>query len=138
MNHTAQGTFDVSLAPSSEADNGEGSALGTLTLVKRYHGPLDAESRGQMLTASSNDVKGSAAYVAVERLTGTLDGRTGSFALVHRGIMSAAGRELRIDVVPDSGSGELKGIAGTLEIAIASDGAHNYTLTYTLPGGDVH
>lgn len=138
MNHTAQGTFDVRLEPSGTPDQGEGSALAAFVLSKRYHGPLDAESHGQMISASSVTEKGSAAYAAVERLTGTLDGRSGTFALVHRGIMSAAERELRIDIVPDSGSGELKGIRGTLDIEIAADGTHAYTLTYALPGGDVH
>lgn len=138
MNHTVQGTFDVKIDPAGTPDEGEGSLLATFTLTKRYHGPLNAESRGHMLSAASVTENDSAAYTAVERLTGTLDGRSGSFALVHRGIMSPEGRELRIAIVPDTGTGELKGIAGTLDVDITPDRVHHYRLNYTLPGGDVH
>ncbi|UPG87289.1 DUF3224 domain-containing protein [Luteibacter aegosomatis] len=138
MTHTAKGTFDVKIEPDGTPDEGEGSTLGTFLLTKRYHGPLNAESHGHMISAASTAEKHSAAYAAVERLTGSLDGRSGSFALVHRGIMSPGGRELRIAIVPDSGTGELKGISGTLDIDITPDRTHHYVLEYTLPGGDVH
>lgn len=131
MSHTARGTFEVKLSPTG-TDEGPGSHLGTLTLHKHYHGDLEAPSKGHMLTAVSSAVKGSAAYVAVERVEGALNGRKGAFALVHRGIMSAGGRELRVDIVPDSGEGELQGIAGELRIIIEADGTHRYELDYSL------
>jgi len=138
MTHTAEGTFDVKFEPDGTRDEGEGSALARFFLTKRYHGPLNAESHGHMISAASTTENESAAYAAVERLTGSLDGRSGSFTLVHRGIMSPDGRELRIAIVPDTGTGELKGISGTLDIDIAPDRTHHYRITYTLPGGDVH
>jgi hypothetical protein len=100
--------------------------------AKVFHGAWQGTSKGSMLTASSAGTPGSAAYVAVERFTGSLDGRQGSFALVHRGVMSASGRELTVSIVHDSGSGELQGIAGRLSIDI-QDGTHHYDLEYTLP-----
>ncbi len=133
MTHHATGPFDVKVAPDGQPDTGDGSALGRMTLEKTYHGSLDGTGKGTMLTAGSTGTPGSAAYAAVERFTGTLDGKKGSFALVHRGTMSAAGQELMIDIVPDTGSGQLKGIAGSLKISIAKDGAHTYDLAYTLP-----
>ena len=131
MTAHARGTFDVKMLPQSE-DETEGSSLGRFTLEKQYRGDLEGSARGEMLTAMT-EVKGSAAYVAVERFTGKLGGRTGSFALAHRGIMTRGAQQLAIEVVPDSGSGELAGIAGTLGIAIAADGTHSYDLEYTLP-----
>jgi hypothetical protein len=127
----ASGPFDVTITPAAE-DKGDGPTLARLTLDKRYHGDLEATAKGEMLTAAG-DVKGAAAYVAVERVTGTLHGRKGSFALVHRGVMSAAGQELLVTVVPDSGSGELRGLAGTLAIRFEPGGKHFYDLEYTLP-----
>lgn len=108
------------------------AALGRNGLVKRYHGELDAQAEGEMLTASGL-VKGSAAYVAVERVVGTLGGRSGSFALVHRGVMQRGQPEaLLITVVPDSGTGELAGLSGELRIE-RKDGQHHYRFDYTLP-----
>jgi hypothetical protein len=126
----ATGPFDVKVAPVEE-DKGDGSTLGRFTLDKQYHGDLEAIAKGQMLTAGT-DVKGSAAYVAIERVTGTLHGRRGSFALQHKGTMRAGGQEIAIAVVPDSGSGELVGLAGTLDIKIV-DKKHFYDFEYTLP-----
>lgn len=85
-----------------------------------------------MLAASTN-VKGSAGYVAMERVTGTLDGRRGSFVLQHSGTMSHGAFDLKVSIVPDSGTGKLAGIAGTMNIQIAPDGKHSYELDYTLP-----
>lgn len=133
MSSHAQGPFEVSLTPAGTPDEGEGSTLGSLTIAKVFHGDLEGTSKGTMLTASSTGTPGSAAYVAVERVSGTLAGRQGSFSLVHRGVMSAAGRDLVITIVPDSGAGELKGISGSMTIAIAEGGAHSYDLSYTLP-----
>lgn len=130
--HHAHGTFEVTITPSGAPDEGEGSVLGSMALAKVFHGTWRGTSKGSMLTASSTGTPGSAAYVAVERFTGSLDGRQGSFALVHRGVMSASGRELTIGIVPDSGTGELQGIAGRLSIDIR-DGTHHYALDYTLP-----
>ncbi|SEM20429.1 Protein of unknown function [Luteibacter sp. UNCMF331Sha3.1] len=132
MSQHARGTFDVAIAPVGTPDVGEGSALGTMTLSKTFHGVVDGTSKGTMLTAGSTGTPGSAAYVAVERFQGTVDGRKGGFALVHRGVMSARGQDLVITIVPDSGSGELKGIAGSLGIEV-KDGKHFYDLEYTLP-----
>ena len=129
----AKGTFDVKVAPLAE-DKADGSTLGRYSLDKQYHGDLDATARGEMLTAGS-DVKGSGAYVAVERVTGTLNGRKGSFVLVHKGTMAQGSTQLEITVVPDSGTDQLTGISGKLNIIIA-DGKHSYDFEYSLP--DAH
>ncbi len=109
--------------------------LGRMTLDKTFHGDLDATSKGQMLTATT-DVKGSGAYVAVERVTGTLHTsagpRTGTFALQHSGTMARGVPDLNITVVPDSGTGQLVGLTGTLTIHIA-EGKHSYDFEYSLP-----
>jgi hypothetical protein len=129
--HRAAGTFDVKLAPQA-TDDAEGTPLGRLTIDKRFHGALDATSKGEMLSAGT-PVKGSAGYVAIERVTGTLDGRRGSFVLQHSGTMTRGAPQLVITVVPDSGTGELTGLAGTMTIDV-SDGKHAYVLEYTLAG----
>jgi hypothetical protein len=126
----AKGTFDVKVAPVAE-DKADGSTLGRYSLDKQYHGDLEATAKGEMLTAGS-DVKGSGAYVAVERVTGTLNGRKGSFVLVHKGTMGHGSMHLEVSIVPDSGTGQLTGISGTLNIIIA-DGRHSYELEYSLP-----
>lgn len=131
MTHHARGPFDVKMAPQDQ-DVGEGSTLGRMSLDKTFHGDLEATGKGQMLTAGA-DTPGSAFYVAIERVTGTLHGKAGSFALVHQGVMRGAERSLKVDIVPDSGGGALKGIAGSLSIEIV-DGKHLYDLQYTLPG----
>jgi hypothetical protein len=101
-----------------------------MSLDKQFHGDLEATSKGEMLTAMT-EVKGSAGYVAIERVSGTLHGRTGSFVLLHRGIMTGGGQELSLTVVPDSGSGELVGLAGKMQIKIV-EGKHFYEFEYTL------
>lgn len=121
--------MDVSAKPESAAN----AAYGQVLLTKHYHGGLEADATGEMLTGG--DLKaGTAGYVALETLTGSLDGRTGTFQLMHWGTMEGAKRDLRIIVVPGSGSGALHGLTGTLKIDIAPDGKHTYTFDYTLPG----
>jgi len=128
-NH-AVGPFDVKVVKQEDPD--ADSSVGRFTLDKQYHGDLDATAKGQMLTAST-EVKGSGAYVAVERVNGTLKGRDGGFALAHIGTMAQNVPSLTINIVPDSGTGQLKGIAGKMTITIAPDGKHSYDLEYTLP-----
>ena len=128
---TIHGKFDVKLLPQA-ADELTGDSVGRLLLDKRYHGELDATAVGQMLAIRS-PVPGSAGYVAMERVTGSLSGRRGSFALQHRGVMTRGAPELLVTVVPDSGTDELEGLAGTLRIDIAN-GEHAYVFDYSLPG----
>jgi hypothetical protein len=108
-----------------------GSTIGRLLLSKQFHGDLEATSEGHMLTAMTG-VEGSAAYVAIERVTGTLDGRRGSFALQHTGIMNRGAPQLTITVVPDSGTDDLQGLSGTMAIDIAPGGKHSYRFDYSL------
>ena len=131
MNHHAAGLFDVSLQPQPWTEAAApGVTLGRMLLDKHYHGELEAHAQGQMLSAVSA-VKGSAGYVAIEVVTGTLQGRSGSFALQHRGVMTRGAPELSVTVVPDSGTGELTGLAGSLLIRI-TDGKHHDEFDYTL------
>jgi hypothetical protein len=126
----ATGTFDVKLTPQPSDTPAEGSPLGRMKIDKQFHGDLEGTSKGEMLTAGTA-IKNSAAYVAVERVTGTLHGRKGTFALHHTGIMNRGQPSLTITVVPDSGTGELTGIAGTMSIDI-TNGNHSYVFEYTL------
>jgi hypothetical protein len=130
----ATGTFDVKLNPEPPEDKAEGSTLGRMSFDKQFHGDIEGTSKGQMLTAGT-DVKGSAGYVAIERVTGTLNGRKGSFVLQHSGTMSKGALQMSINVVPDSGTGELAGLAGKMTIIIA-EGKHSYDFEYSLP--DAH
>ncbi len=132
MSQHASGPFEVKLAPQTLAQAGADSGLGRMSLDKQFHGELEATSVGEMLTAMSSSVQGSGAYVAVERITGTLQGRSGSFALHHTGVMNRGVPELTITVVPDSGTGELTGITGKLNIRIESGGKHFYDFDYEL------
>ena len=126
----AHGRFDVQRTPQAPIDLG-GDATGVhVRFDKTFEGPLDARSVVHML-AVGTAVEDSAAYVAVERVAGTLDGHAGTFALEHLGLMDRGTPSLRVDVVPDSGDGALAGLRGTLAIDIR-DGAHFYTLDYTL------
>jgi len=126
----ARGSFEVKLTPQSMAINSEGDALGRMSIEKQFHGDLEGGSKGEMLTAGT-DVKGSAGYVAVERVNGTLHGRRGTFALQHSGTMTRGAPHLTVTVVPDSGTGQLVGLAGTMAITI-TDGKHSYDFEYTL------
>jgi Protein of unknown function (DUF3224) len=130
-NH-ASGPFDVNVV--KQEDPGGDTSIGRFTLDKRYHGDLDGTGKGQMLTAST-EVKGSGAYVAIERVTATLKGREGTFALEHMGTMAQNVPQLTINIVPDSGTGQLKGLTGKMNITIAEDGKHSYDLEYTIPNG---
>ncbi len=129
----ATGTFQVKLTPQGEGDTAEGSTLGRMTIAKQFHGDLDGTSKGEMLTAGT-DVKNSAGYVAIERITGTLQGRTGTFVFQHSGTLTRGAPTQSITVVPDSGTGQLAGISGKMTITIA-DGKHSYDFEYTLPEG---
>jgi hypothetical protein len=126
----AKGTFEVKLTPQAPEDKDDPS-LGRYTLDKQFHGDLEATSKGQMLTAGT-PVKGSAGYVAMEKVTGTLRGRSGSFVLQHLGTMTQGVPQLSVTVVPDSGTGELLGLTGKMNIIIA-DGKHSYEFEYTIP-----
>jgi hypothetical protein len=130
MNRHATGTFEVKLTPQPMKDNAAGAMLGRRSIDKQFHGDLEATSKGEMLSAAT-EVKGSAGYVAIEYVTGTLHGRSGTFILQHCGIMARGVPELIVKVVPDSGTGELTGLAGSMSIAI-SGGKHSYTFEYTL------
>ena len=126
---TATGTFEVDLEPAAAFE--EAPAVGRMLIRKRFAGPLTATSRGQMLAVHAA-VKGSAAYVALEVVEGSLDGRQGSFALAHLGTMRAGDGALTVTVVPDSGTGSLEGVTGTMTIDI-KDGVHHYAFDYALP-----
>jgi hypothetical protein len=129
----ATGPFDVKLVPQ---DDKLGDGISRMTSEKQYHGDLEGTSKGQMLAVGS--AKSSGVYVAIETFTGTLQSgsgekKTGSFALHHTGIMTKSSPSLMISVVPDSGTGQLAGISGTMTINIAPDGKHSYDFEYTLP-----
>ena len=129
MNH-ASGTFEVKLVPQTDDKNSD-AALGRMTIDKQFHGDLEGTSKGQMLTGMT-DVKGSAGYVAIEKVSGTLKGRSGTFILQHTGTMNRGVPQLTIMVVPDSGTGQLAGITGNFKVIIA-EGKHTYEFEYTLP-----
>ncbi|MCA9952788.1 MAG: DUF3224 domain-containing protein [Anaerolineales bacterium] len=128
MTH-ASGTFEVKLIPLTQDDEFEDDNLGRMTIDKQFFGDLEAISKGQMLSAMTA-VEGSASYVALERVSGTLHGRSGSFVLQHNGTMTRGAGQLSVTVVPDSATGELAGLTGTLEIEI-SEGKHFYTFVYS-------
>lgn len=131
--HQASGAFDVQMQPQPAADESPtpGVSLGRMLLSKKYHGDLQATAQGQMLSAVT-PTAGSAGYVAIEHVTGTLHGRAGSFVLQHSGLMNRGDKQLSISVVPDSGTGELAGLQGRLDIRMA-EGKHFYDMAYTLP-----
>ena len=124
----ASGPFDVKLTPQPMDDQPDGSALGRLSIDKQFHGDLEGTSKGQMLSAGTS-VKGSAGYVAIERVSGTLNGRRGSFVLQHSGTMNRGAPQLVITVVPDSGTDELVGLTGSMSIII-ENGKHSYVFEY--------
>ena len=126
----AAGPFDVTVT--RQDDTSGDPLLNRMTLDKQYHGDLEGTGKGQMLTAGT-EVKGSGAYVAIEKVSGTLKGRSGSFILQHTGAMAQGVPQLSVTVVPDSGTGELKGMTGKMTINIAGDGKHSYDFEYTLP-----
>ena len=128
--HHAVGTFEVKMKPEPLSEVAGKSAIMRMSIDKAFHGQLEGTSQGEFLSAMGSE-KGSAGYVAMERVTGTLDGKTGSFALMHRGLMTRGTPELKVTVVPDSGTGELVGISGTFRIDIV-EGKHNYEFDYSL------
>ena len=125
----ASGTFEVKVSPLATDDKAD-ATLGRMSIDKQFHGDLEGTSKGEMLSAATS-VKGSAGYVAIERVSGTLHGRRGSFVLQHSGTMTRGAPQLTITVVPDSGSGQLVGLAGKMMITMA-DGKHSYDFEYTL------
>ena len=126
---TARGTFEVKMTP-QPPDDGAGGGFDRLFGDKQFHGELDAVSKGQML-ATRTAVEGSAGYVALELVTGKLNGRRGSFVLQHKGTMSKGVYNMNVTVIPDSGTDELVGIAGTMTIIIEGS-KHSYNFEYTL------
>lgn len=131
MTQHASGPFEVKLTPQKpDSEVAQAANLGRMTIDKQFHGDLEATSKGEMI-ATQTEIKGSAGYVAMERVTGALKGRKGSFVLQHSGTMDRGRPELTITVVPDSGTGELKGLMGKMKINIA-DGKHSYEFEYTL------
>lgn len=127
----ATGTFDVKITPQAATPGVESAQLGRMTIDKQFHGDLDAASLGEMLSVRT-ETPGSAGYVALERVTGALQGRRGSFVLQHSGTMKRGAPTLVLTVVPDSGSGELAGLSGSMAIVI-DEGQHRYTMDYQLP-----
>jgi hypothetical protein len=129
----ARGSFDVTVTPRPDS-NSAGGPISHLILAKQFHGDLEASSKGQMLGAQAV-VEGSGAYVALEVVSGTLNGKPGSFMLQHRGTMSrGSDYQMDVTVVPESGTGELTGITGTMTIIIEGK-THRYDLEYRLDGG---
>jgi len=131
MTMQARGTFEVKLNPLPAHAAAPDAKLGRMSIDKQFQGDLDGTSQGEMLSAMT-DVKGSAGYVAIERVSATLNGRRGTFVLQHNGLMTRGDAQLTVTVVPDSGTGELAGLAGTMRID-AGGGKHAYVFTYTLP-----
>lgn len=129
--HKVSGTFEVKLSPQAAAPGIEAAKLGRMTIDKQFHGDLQAHSLGEMMSAMG-EVKGSAGYVAIERVSGSLLGRKGSFVLMHTGTMNRGQPQLTIQVVPDSGTDELTGISGNMGIDI-KEGQHFYSFEYSLP-----
>ncbi|HJP61242.1 MAG TPA: DUF3224 domain-containing protein, partial [Gemmatimonadaceae bacterium] len=126
----ATGNFEVTLNPLAMDNNPGIEGVGRMSIDKQYHGELEATGQGQMLTGGTT-IKNSAGYVAIERVTGSLKGRKGSFILQHNGIMTRGTPSLVISIVPDSGTDQLDGLRGTMSIRIEG-GKHFYDLTYTL------
>ncbi|HEY2274110.1 MAG TPA: DUF3224 domain-containing protein [Steroidobacteraceae bacterium] len=132
MTHHASGPFDVKVTPQKpDTQIARTANLGRLTIDKRFHGDLEASGRGEML-ATQSDVKGSAGYVALERVTGKLQGRSGSFVLLHSATMRRGAPETTVTVVPDSGTGQLTGLTGSMRIKVAADGSHSYEFDFTI------
>lgn len=127
----ASGTFAVRLEPQELNEAEQAAGIGRMSIDKQFSGDLQAASSGEMLAAMTA-VEGSAGYVALERVTGTLHGRSGAFVLQHSGIADRGSQQLTIAVVPDSGAGELAGIRGQMAIQVEG-GEHRYMLEYTLP-----
>jgi hypothetical protein len=126
---TAEGTFDIDRWDDETYLDADGITLGHVTVAKTFHGALSGHSTARLLT-TGGPVPTSAAYVAIERFVGSLDGVDGSFVLSHSAVMAGGAGEMSVRIVPDSGTGKLAGIAGTLRIDKAADGTHSYHLAY--------
>lgn len=126
------GPFDVKIAPLDPAFKFDENPYTRFSIDKQFHGDLEAVSKGEMLAAGS-PAKGAGGYVAIERVSGSLHGRTGTFVLQHNATMQHGSYQLNIIVVPDSGTGQLVGLAGSMQIIIAPDGKHSYNFSYSLP-----
>ena len=127
----ARGTFDVTITPVAAEPGAAPDAHGRMLIAKTYHGEIEGTGEGEMLATMGPDQSG--AYVAIERVRGTVNGREGAFTLIHRGVMDRGAQDLSITVSPGSGTGALTGIAGVYVLTI-EDGVHRYALDYTLPG----
>jgi hypothetical protein len=123
MSNRAVGTFEVKLNPQDE---------GRMSIDKQFQGDLEGTSKGQMLMAGSESVKSSAGYVAIEKVTGTLNGRSGTFYLQHSGTMNRGAGELTVTVIPDTGTDQLTDLRGKMNIIIEG-GKHSYEFDYELP-----
>jgi len=134
MSTHVSGTFEVTVNPDPPYDIAPGATLGRMVITKQFHGELEASARVEMLSARSA-VQGSAGYVAIERVIGKLQGKSGTFVLQHSGTMKRGKSTLTVSVVPDSGTEELTGLAGTMTIDIV-DGKHLYGFDYTLDKGE--
>lgn len=131
VTNRASGTFEVKVNAQIPHHKDEAAPLGRMSIDKQFQGDLDATSKGEMLAAGT-EVKGSAGYVAMERVTGKLHGRNGTFVLQHSGTMNRGIPQLTVTVVPDSGTDQLKGLVGKMAIKI-DGGRHFYDFAYTLP-----
>jgi hypothetical protein len=131
MTQHAAGTFEVKMAPLDAAFKFNENPITRFSLDKQFHGDLDGTSKGEML-AAGNAAKGSGGYVAMERVSGTLGGHSGTFVLQHSGTMDNGQYHLDVSVVPGSGTGQLVGLTGTMHITIEA-GKHSYDFAYTLP-----
>ena len=130
MAQTTEGGFEVSLTPQPSQDGVGDESVARLGIVKQFTGGITGESRGEIL-ATRTGVDGSAGYVAMERVTGLVDGLAGSFSLQHSGTADRGNQSLAVSVVPDSGTGELVGLRGTMAITIEG-GEHRYEFNYEL------
>ena len=132
MTNRIKGPFDVKMIPQPPEDAAAGAAIGRMLLDKTFHGALAATSKGQMLAVMTS-VKDSAGYVAMEHVVGSIEGKRGTFALQHSGTMNRGKASLDLNVVPDSGTGDLVGLTGKMAI-IMTGGKHEYDFEYTLGG----
>ncbi|MBA2684296.1 MAG: DUF3224 domain-containing protein [Gemmatimonadaceae bacterium] len=134
MTMRASGTFDVTILPLFAAIIGDDAPLARMSIEKQFHGDLEGTSKGEMLSSGS-PATGSAGYVAIEKVTGTLQGREGTFALQHSATMNRGVPSLSVTVIPDSGTGGLAGLSGSVDI-IVENKKHSYTFDYSL--GEAH
>ncbi len=134
MSFRAEGTFEVTAEREPPYESGDGVTLSRTIVRKQFHGELDAHSTVHMLSAMT-PVQGSASYVALERVVGRLGTLSSSFVLHHHGSMRDGESHLTVGVVPDSATGELKGLSGSMSIRV-TDGQHHYAFDYVLPRED--